>query len=1073
MKPAFALALIAACLVTARAQLPLELKQGEHIVLIGNTLFERMRDHGQFEAMLQQRFSGKELILRNLAWSADEITLRPRPDGFGDLHQHLTEQKADVILAAFGFNESFKGIAALPEFEILLKSFLIELRSHRYNGTGAPRIVLVSPIAVESLGLPLPLAAETNVRLQAYTAAMRKVAKEEGVGFVDVFAATLEPTTAARKKGVDVQRTDNGIHLNDVGYTFFAEALYQGLLQETAPQVVPAVRAAVEEKEKQFFYRHRPLNGYYITGGRADPYGVVNFPGEMKKLDQMVASRDAVIWGLAQGKAVEVDDSNLPPLPVITGDRPINEWHTPEDELKAFKIDPRFEVNCFVSEEDFPEFMKPIQMRWDTKGRLWVSTSVTYPQILPGDEPQDKILILEDTNHDGRADKCSVWADKLQIPLSFEFGDGGVYCSEQPNLIFLKDTDGDGKADLKKIVLSGFGTEDSHHALHDFVWSPEGDLIFRESIFHHSQVETPYGPVRARESSFFRFTPATRRLQAFGSYMSTNPWGITFDDWGFHVGSHPVFASAVHALNPAYPDIHVPAGSYFPAYSGTCGQEFLSSKHWPNELRGTHFMRARYKPTNEIELHQWIEKDSHFEEKKVGIVFQSTDLSFIPVDVNQGPDGAMYICDWYNPIKGHMQYSLRDTRRDKKSGRIWRITAKGQPLEEAPKIAGATIPALLELLKSGNYRTRYRAKIELRDRDAKAVIPQLLSKLDPNATSNGGETTHDLIELLWLTNAVLSTQWDASRFSEHIRKPSASSEEKTFDSLAVAYFGRIMKLAEEAEPLARASAVRMLAHAATQETEFSHRNIEEARNSNSVIFQPVHLSVLKRAANDSSGLVRLQAAIAASYIGTQEALEAALDLLKHPMDDYLTYALRTALDSYTLKPLWKDNVAFAEKHPELGQFLIGSEPKKPAVMARKKKAEKADPFDQQPGLISVTIKAIPERLLFDVREFKVKAGAPVKLTFENPDVTPHNLLVVQPGAADEVGMAGNEMAKLPDGMARGFVPDNPKILQRTKLLNQGTEETLRFKAPSEPGRYPYICTFPGHWLVMKGEMVVE
>lgn len=230
---------------------------------------------------------------------------------------------------------------------------------------------------------------------------------------------------------------------------------------------------------------------------------------------------------------------------------------------------------------------------------------------------------------------------------------------------------------------------------------------------------------------------------------------------------------------------------------------------------------------------------------------------------------------------------------------------------------------------------------------------------------------------------------------------------------------------------------------------------------------------LVQVANDPSGLVRLEAAIAASYIGTPEALEAALNLLKHPMDDYLTFALRSALDSATLKPLWFNNAAFAQKHPELEQFLKGSEPKKAVFGIKKKKAEKPDPFDKQPGLQTVTIKTIPERLLYDLREFKVKAGAPVKLVFENPDVTPHNLILVEPGAADEVGMAGNEMAKLTDGMAKGFIPDSPKILRHTKLLMQNESETLRFKAPDKPGHYPYICSFPGHWLVMKGEMVVE
>jgi azurin len=1011
------------CLLSiAQAQLPLELKPGTRVALVGNSLFDRMRDYGTFEALLHQKFPQHQLIVRNLAWSADEVTLRPRPDGFGDLNQHLTEQQADVILAAFGFNESFKGQDGLAEFETLLKAFLIEMKSHHYNGKTAPQIVLVSPIPAEKPHGHL------NAQIQAYSVAMKKVAKAEGAGYAEVFSTMKERMEEPR-------HTINGVHLNEPGYRLFAEELYRATFDESAPTLNEAVRAAVVEKETKFFQYYRPLNYYYIKGGRAEPYGVVNFPGELEKLKEMVAIRDSVIWDIAAGKtpvqpdapgtaiASLIDDSKTVPLPSITGDRPVNEWMSAADELKSFKIDPRFEVSCFASEEDFPEFVKPIAMRFDAKGRLWVSTSTTYPQILPGHVPEDKILILEDTNNDGKADKCSVWADKLHIPLSFELGNGGVYVSDQPHLTFLKDTNGDGKADHREKLLTGFGTEDSHHALHDFVWSPEGDLIFRESIFHHSQVETPYGPVRARESSFFRYTPGTGRLHAFGSYMSTNPWGITFDDWGFHVGSHPVFASAVHALNAPYPDIHVPAGSYIPAYSGTCGQEFLSSSHWPADLRKKHFMRVRYKPTNEVELHEWVEHDSHFEEKKVGIVFQSTNLSFIPVDIQQGPDGAMYVADWYNPVKGHMQYSLRDTRRDKKSGRIWRITAKDQPLEEAPKIAGAAIPELLDLLNSENYRTRYRAKVELRERD----VAEVMQVLQNGSNSGAANATQAVTEKLWLTSPPETSAVNES----HLRLLTSLSENK--------------------DPKARASAARAL------------RKVPSA----------LAHGPLKAVANDKSGLVRLEAAISASYIGTPEALEAALDLLKHPMDEYLTYALRTALDSHTLQPLWKGNAEFMAKHPELEAFLKASEPKKPAWSPKKKKVEKPDPFDDQPGLQTVTIKTIPERLLFDVREFTVKAGAPVKLVFDNPDVTPHNLLIVQPGAADEVGMAGNEMAKLPDGMAKGFLPVSPKILHHTQMLMQGEREVLRFKAPDTPGRYPYICTFPGHWLVMKGEMVVQ
>ncbi len=998
---------------------------GAHIALIGNTLFDRMRDFPYFEAMLQQEFADKEITLRNLSWSGDEIQLHPRPDEFGNIHEHLTDAKADIILAAYGFNESFAGTEKVEEFETLLKAFITELRIHHYNGKNPPQIVLISPIAHEDLGAPLPDGKENNYRLEAYTDAMEKIAgEEEGVSFVDAFAPTRELMEATDKKA---PLTINGIHLADGGYQAFAKILIESLTGQPAPKPNPGLEDAVKDKAETFFVRYRPMNGYYITGGRAEPYGVVNFPREMEKLDSMLINRDQRIWALAQGKQVppQIDDSNTPELPVITGDRPINEWMSPADELASFDIDPRFEVNCFASEEDFPELACPIQMRWDAKGRLWVSTSQTYPQVIPGQKPVDKIIILEDTDHDGHADKCSTFAENLDIPLAFEFGDGGLYVSEQPCLTFLKDTDGDGKADLRKKILTGFGTEDSHHSLHDFTWSPDGDLVFRESIFLHTQVETPYGPVRTRDSSYFRYRPATEKLITYGSYFSTNPWGMTYDDWGQQMGSHPIYATAVQALNAKYPAQHAPAGNFIDAYSGTCGHEFVYNPHFPDELQG-HFIKNRYKPTNNIEIHEWNEVENHFEEKKLGDLIFSKNLSFIPVDIRFGPRGALYICDWYNPVKGHMQYSLRDTRRDKKSGRIWRVTAKGRPLLDPPKIDGASIPELLDLLKRYEYRTRYWTKRELRERDPAevlAALDQWVTHLDPQED----RYRHHQLEAVWMYRNLREVRPDLLR------------ELITCD-----------------EHMARAAAVEQL--------RYWYPEMED------------HIALLRERANDENGVVRLQAAIAASYIGTLPAAEAALEILKHPMDNYSTYALLSSLNAYTLKPLWEDNQTFLTGHPELTEFLKESEKlAQKKTWNKKKNVARAEDtaFDNQGNVKVVEVGTVPERLLFTVTRIEVTPEQPVKLVFSNPDATQHNLVIVQPGALEEVGMAANEMAKSPEGFTKGFIPESPKILHATKLLNPTEEETLRFIAPKEKGTYPYLCTFPGHWLVMKGELVVK
>ena len=556
--------------------LPLSIRKEARISLIGNMLLERSQHFGYLETALQQLYPEHKVVVRNLGWPADTPDLQPRPANFADTQQHLVHEQSDIVLASFGFNESFGGKEKLVEFQQSLASYVGMLKSKAFNGVDSPHVVLVSPIANENIE-NIPAADLNNERIKLYSQAIRTVAAKQRVGYIDLFDASL---SAMADPETDL--TINGVHLNDQGYKRVSAFIVQQLTGKDIPEPNEAIRQTVIDKNRQFFRRFRPLNTFYYTGGRNKSYGYLDFLPAMRNFDVMTANRDQRIWDLAAGKTVtkEVDDSNVPEMPETKQSRGANRWMSAKDELAEFKIDPRFEVNLFASEEQFPDIAAPIQMRWDNRGRLWVSCSTTYPHVYPGLEPNDRLVILEDTDGDGKADKSSVFADDLHIPLSFEFGDGGVYVSEMPHLTFLKDTDGDGKADLRKQLLTGFGTEDSHHSLHDFVWTPDGDLLFRESIFHHSQVETAYGPVRQQNSGWFRFHPDTQRLTSFGTYHSTNPWGVAFDDWGQHVASHPIFAEAFHSLDPVYPDQHPkPAG--LRAYSGTCGQEFVDFANLP------------------------------------------------------------------------------------------------------------------------------------------------------------------------------------------------------------------------------------------------------------------------------------------------------------------------------------------------------------------------------------------------------------------------------------------------------------------------------------------------------------
>ena len=199
-------------------------------------------------------------------------------------------------------------------------------------------------------------------------------------------------------------------------------------------------------------------------------------------------------------------------------------------ELASFEIADGYEVSLFASEKD--GIANPIAMRWGPRGRLWVLCTLVYPQIIPTDAPGDKLIILEDANHDGRADKVSVFADDLDMPTGFALGNGGVYLGEGDDLIFLTDTDGDDRADKRELLLTGFGTGDTHQCINSFTWSPGGELLFGQGLHCFSRVETPWGIVRMDEHGVWRFRPKRQQLHAFRGCSGQNPWGMSFGQWG-------------------------------------------------------------------------------------------------------------------------------------------------------------------------------------------------------------------------------------------------------------------------------------------------------------------------------------------------------------------------------------------------------------------------------------------------------------------------------------------------------------------------------------------------------------
>jgi putative heme-binding domain-containing protein len=911
------------CADEAKPGAPFTLHKGDHICIIGNTLADRMQHDGWLETYLQSRFPTYELTIRNLGFSGDEVagfTARPDPNyrmrsqSFGSADQWLagsapvpepnrlttrkgvrnnrfetTGTKADVIFAFFGYNESFAGAAGLDKFKKDLDSFIKHAMAQKYNGKSAPRLVLFSPIAFEDRGSPnLPDGKETNKRLEMYTRAMAEVAKADGVPFVDLF-------TVSQRLHKQKPLTINGVHLTEYGNQLIAGQIDQALFGDPAGDRdaghLKKLREAVRDKNFYWFHRYRVVDGYNVYGGRAferyaeQQSNYEDQQRELEILDVKTANRDKRIWAVAQGKDLKVDDSNCPPLiPVKTnkpGPGPGGTWPylDGEEAIQKMTVAKGMKVTLFASEKEWPELAKPVQMQFDPQGRLWVAVWPSYPHWKPTEELNDKILVFEDTKGTGKADKMTVFADHLNCPTGFEFYNGGVLVAQAPDLIFLKDTKGTGKADLRRRVLSGLDSADSHHTSNSFARDPGGAIYFQEGTFHHTQVETPYGPpVRCANAGVYRYEPRTQKFDTYVTYGFANPHGHVWDRWGQDfvydgTGANP-YHGALFSGHLDYPYKHSHPPQVYQQRTRPCpGVEILSSRHFPKENQGN-LLVANVIGFQGILQYKVDDKDSSFAGTEVAPILSSTDPNFRPSDVKVGPDGAIWFIDWHNTIIGHLQHAIRDPNRDRTHGRIYRVTYEGRDLLKPVKIAGEPIEKLLDVLKEPEDRVRHRARIELGGRNTNEVMAAL-SKWVAALNPSDPDYDHNMLEALWL--------------------------HQSHNVVDVDLLKSVLILPDFR---ARAAATRVLCYWRDR--------------------VPDALDQFRKLAADEHPRVRLEAVRAASFCTVPEAIEVVLIAESKPADPYISFVraeTKKALDPIVSKAI-KDGKKIAFKTPVGARYFL-------------------------------------------------------------------------------------------------------------------------------------------------------
>lgn len=862
----------------------LPIRKGDHIVLIGNNLGSRMINYGYFDTELQLRYPDSLLIVRNMCDGGNTPGFRPHAgrvspwafpgaekfqtelannsgsEGhFETEDQWLTRLKADVIIAFFGFNESFQGKSGVENYKAELEAFIQHTLQQKYNGEKPPRLAIVSPIAFEDLSSTrdLPNGEQENENLALYTTAMREVAAKNNVHFIDAFAPSRDWYEAS-----DNPLTIDGSQLSEEAYATFSKFLVDaafGKSEVLAEKNRALVRDAVLEKDWMWHKDFKIPNGVHVFGRRYDPFGPDNYPAEIAKLRQLTSIRDTAIWTALKGEVMDLAKADtgtdsLPPIKTNYNAKKNGslEYLYGQDAVNKLHVPAGYKIDLFASEEEFRDLAKPVQLSFDNKGRLWVSTMPSYPHYKPGDKkPNDKLIILEDTDGDGKADKQTTFAEGLHLPVGFELAPEGVYISQGTNMMLYTDTDGDDKADKKEILLSGFDDHDTHHAHHAYTVDPSGAIYMGEGVFLHTNVETSYGPVRATNGGFYRFEPLRSKLERTAQLPIPNPWGIAFDAWGQYFFAEtsspdvrwmmpgsvkPIYGVATHKSFNLVEEKH--------RVRPTSGLEFVSSRHFPDEIQGDFLINNTigFLGTKE---HTLVDDGTGYKSRHRQDLVRSEDLNFRPVDMEFAPDGSLYIVDWHNILVGHMQHNARDPLRDHVHGRIYRVTYPSRPLVQPAKVDGATVAELLENLKLPEYRTRYRTRRELRGRkkeDVLAALNQWVAGLDKNDKNY----EHNLLEGLWVS-------WGLDQVDEPL----------------------LRQLLQAKDFRARAAAVQVVRYT-------GHQVKDQA-------------TLLMEAARDEHGRVRLEAIVAASWLEKTKGLAILDEAAKKPLDEWMIHAHKEAV----------------------------------------------------------------------------------------------------------------------------------------------------------------------------------
>jgi putative membrane-bound dehydrogenase-like protein len=423
-------------------------------------------------------------------------------------------------------------------------------------------------------------------------------------------------------------------------------------------------------------------------------------------------------------------------------DKPPGPALSPAEAIAKMTVPEGFTVELVASE---PDIVNPVAMTIDERGRFWITESIEYPRRSPG-PGKDRIKILEDTDADGKADTFTVFMEGLNIPSGIAVGHGGVWIANSPDILFVQDTDGDGKADTSEVVVTGFGRDDTHELPNSLTWGPDGWLYGLNGVFNPAHVV--YGPKNPNfkdgqkpwdiTCAMFRIHPKTREFQVFCEGTS-NPWGIAFNDEGEAFISACVIDHLWHLTETGY--YHRQGGPYPPftwkiesivshkhQKAAYCGIHWYDSDAYPEQYRKKLYMgNIHGSCINSDRIERF---ESTYKASPEPDLLSANDAWFMPVVQKTGPDGCLYILDWYDRYHCYQDANRDPAGIDRLKGRLYRLRYKNTPRAKPEDMAKLDDQELVTRLGSGNGYQRDIAQRLLRERllndgDHKALIEDL------------------------------------------------------------------------------------------------------------------------------------------------------------------------------------------------------------------------------------------------------------------------------------------------------------------------------------------------------------